>query len=57
MEMFTPWAMSSQLLSMPSMRISGQVGTNLAVALAEGMVEMGRGPWGWMVSREKAEER
>jgi hypothetical protein len=50
-------AVSSQLLSMPSMRISSQVGTNLVAASAEGMVEMGREPWEWMVSSEESEER
>jgi hypothetical protein len=39
------------------MRISGLAGTNLAAASAEGMVEMGHGPWGWMVSSEELEER
>jgi hypothetical protein len=48
---------SSQLLSMPSMRTSDRADMNLAVASAEGMVEMGRGPWGWMVSSEEPEER
>jgi hypothetical protein len=42
---------------MPSMRISGWASMNLAVASAECMVEMGRGPWGWMVSSEELEER
>jgi hypothetical protein len=35
---------------MPNMRISGRANMNLAAASVEGMVEMGRGLWGWMVA-------
>jgi hypothetical protein len=48
---------SSQLVSIPSIRMSRQAGTARAAASAEGIVEMGCTPGGWMVCREEREVR
>lgn len=53
----TAAAVSSQLVSMPSIRMSRRTGTARAAASAEGMVDMGRRPGVWKVSGEEPEAK